>query len=134
MGVRGAETPSIGNGEGDNYYASTTVQVGGDVVYGVGGPVTTEENSNDVVGKALTDGVLGQIRANDEGKCRGPIDGNDHPQALWVFSSNACGVYDLEHISIAHAGRTSPAGVIVLASETGNFKLQAGTGMLLRVD
>ena len=134
MGVRHAQTPSVGMAEGDNFYALTTVQVGGDVVYGVGGPVTTAEDSNDVVGKALTHGVLGQVRANDSVKCRGPIDGNDHPQALWVFSSDACGVYDLEHISIAHSGRSDPAGVIVLASDTANFKLQAGAGMLLRVN
>jgi len=133
-GVREAQTPSVGMDEGDNFYALTTVQVGGDVVYGVGGPVTTAEDSNQVVGKALPAGVLGQVRAKEGTKCRGPINGNDRPQALWVFSSDACGAYDLEHISIEHAGRSDPAGVIVLASDNGAFKLQAGAGMLLRVN
>jgi hypothetical protein len=134
MAVREAQTPSVGMAEGDNFYALTTVQVGGDVVYGVGGPVTTAESPNDVVGKALTHGVLGQVRANEGGKCRGPIDGNNNPQALWVFSADACGVYDLEHISIVHSGRSNPIGAILLASNTDNLKLQAGTGMLLRVN
>jgi len=131
--VRDAETPTSVPGEGDNFYALTTVQVGGDVVYGVGGPVTTGEDSSHFVGKAGVDGVLGQVRAKEGTKCRGSIDGNDSAQALWVFSSDACGTYGLEHISIAHAGRTDPTGVIVLASDNGNLKIATGAGMLLRV-
>jgi hypothetical protein len=133
MEVRDAQTPTTAPGEGDNFYSLTTVQVGGDVVYGVGGPVTTAENSDQVVGKASTDGVLGPVRAKEGTKCRGAVDGNSFPQSLWVFSSDACGAYGLEHISIAHAGRTDPAGVIVLASNSGKLKIAAGTGMLLRV-
>lgn len=133
MEVRDAQTPTTAPGEGDIFNALTTVQVGGDVVYGVGGPVTTAENSDQVVGKAGADGVLGQVRAKEGTKCRGAINGNDSPQALWVFSSDACGAYGLEHVSIAHAGRTDPTGVIVLTSDSGKLKIAAGTGMLLRV-
>ncbi len=111
----------------------TTVQVGGDVVYGEGGPVTTADDGNQVVGKAVDGGVLVKVRAREGTRCRGALDGNDSPQALWVFSSDACGAYGLDHISIAHAGRTNPTGVIALASAAGNFKLHPGTGMLLRV-
>jgi hypothetical protein len=131
--VREADTPTTAPAEGDNFYALTTVQVGGDVVYGVGGPVTTAENSNQVVGKAGANGVLGQVRAREGAKCRGAIDVNDSPQALWVFSSDACGAYGLEHISIAHAGRTDPTGVIVLTSNNGKLRIPGGAGMLLRV-
>jgi hypothetical protein len=133
MEVRAAQTPPTAPGEGDDFYALTTVQVGGDLVYGVGGPVTTAENSDQVVGKAGADGVLGQIRAREGAKCRGAIDGNDSPQALWVFASDACGVYGLRHISIAHAGRTDPTGVIVLTSNRGKLRIPGGAGMLLRV-
>jgi hypothetical protein len=133
MEVLYAETPTTAPGEGDNFYALTTVQVGGDVVYGVGGPVTTADNSDQVVGKAGVDGVFGQVRAKEGTRCRGTIDGNDSPQALWVFSSDACGAYGLEHISIAHAGRTDPTGVIVLTSNNAKLKIPGGAGMLLRV-
>jgi len=133
MEVLDAQTPTTAPGEGDNFYSLTTVQVGGDVVYGVGGPVTTGENANQVVGRAGNDGVLGQVRAKEGAKCRGAVDGNGFPQALWVFSSNACGAYGLEHISIAHAGRTDPIGVMVLTSNSGNLKIPSGVGMLLRV-
>lgn len=134
VGVVEAQTPTTAPGQGDDFYALTTLQVGGDVVYGNGGPVTTGANSNDVVGKKLSDGVLGQVRAKEGTKCRGVIDGNDSPQALWVFSSDACGVYGMEHIRIAHAGRTEPIAVIVLASDQSTLKVAAGAGMLLRVN
>jgi hypothetical protein len=133
MRVAEAHIPPIGPGESDVYRWLTTVQIGGDVVYGEGGPVTTSDNPSEIVGKKVNDGVLGQVRANASAKCQGAIDGNDNPQALWVFSSDACGAYGLEHISIAHAGRTDPIGVIVLVSESGNLKIPGGAGMLLRV-
>jgi hypothetical protein len=133
MRVAEAHIPPIGPGESDVYRWLTTVQVGGDVVYGEGGPVTVGDNPNEIVGKKVNDGVLGQVRANASTKCRGAIEGNDNPQALWVFSSDACGAYGLDHISITHAGRTDPIGVIVLASESGNLKIASGAGMLLRV-
>jgi hypothetical protein len=82
------------------------------------------------------DGVLDQVNASSrQGKdCRGAVDGNSSPAAMWVFSSDACGTYGLSQIRIAHAGRTQPVGVIVLISEKGQLKLPSGAGMLLRVD
>jgi len=134
MRINEAQTPPIGPGESDVYRWLTTVQVGGDVVYGEGGPVTTHNDPNDVVGKAVTGGVLAQVRANEAAQCRGATDGNEAPQALWVFSSDACGTYGLEHIRIVSAGRSGPAGVIVFSSDKGNVKIPGGAGMLLRVN
>jgi hypothetical protein len=133
MQVIEAQTPPIGAGESEVFRWLTTVQVGGDVVYGSGGPVTSGDNSQ-TVGKQVNGGVLSQVRAKEGTKCRGAIDSNDNPQALWVFSSDACGTYGLEHIDIEHAGRTDPTGVIVLTSDSGDLKIPAGAGMLLRVN
>jgi hypothetical protein len=133
MRILEAQTPPIGPSESDVFRWLTTVQVGGDVVYGEGGPVTAGDHANQIVGREVHGGVLGQVRAKEGTKCGGAIDGNDNPQALWVFSSDACGTYGLEHISIAHAGRTDPTGVIILASDSGNLKIPGGAGMLLRV-
>lgn len=133
MAVFEAQIPPIGPSESDVYRWLTTVQVGGDVVYGEGGVVTAGDNANEIVGKAVNGGVLSQVRAREGTKCRGAIEGNDSPQALWVFSSDACGTYGLEHVSIAHAGRSDPIGVIVLTSDVGNLKLAGGAGLLLRV-
>jgi hypothetical protein len=133
MEVMNAQTPPIGPSEGDVYDWLTTVQVGGDVVYGVGGPVTSGEDPNDAVGKAIEGGVLSHVKANENGKCRGAMDGDDRPQALWVFSADACGTYGLSQVSIIHAGRTDPVGVIVFVSEKHTLKIAEGAGMLLRV-
>jgi hypothetical protein len=133
MQILYAQTPTTGPGESDVFDWLTTIQIGGDVVYGVGGPVAAAENANQIIGKSVPGGVLAQVRAKEGTNCRGPVDGNDSPQALWVFSSDACGAYGLAHLSIAHAGRTDPTGVIVLASDNGNVKVASGAGMLLRV-
>jgi len=128
--VEFAEIPPIGAGESDVYDWLTTVQVGGDVVYGHGGIVTNEGGA---VGRAVNNGVLVQISAKPGSKCRGPIEGNDRAQALWVFSSDACGLYGFPPLRINHAGRTEPVGEIVLTSDNGPVKIRSGSGMLLRV-
>jgi hypothetical protein len=132
--VHEAQTPTIPAGMGDNYYQLPTVQVGGDVVYGWGGPVTRSDDSSIVVGKAVADGVLSKVSAKEGMKCRGALYGNDSPQALWVFSSDACGVYAIDDLKIDHAGRTSPEGLIVLSSYAGKVLIRSGAGMLLRIN
>ena len=92
------------------------------------------EDASKAVGTSVGDGVLARANAKEGTKCRGSVEGNDSPQALWVFSTDACGVYGIEHLHIAHAGRAVPAGTIILASEMPNLKLRNGDGLLLRVN
>jgi hypothetical protein len=134
MDVMEAGVPSETPSEGTPYNWLPTTQIGGDAVYGVGGPVTSAENSSKVVGKSTGDGVLVAVSEKEGTKCRGVLSGNESLQALWVFSSDACGVYGIDHLAIAHAGRTDPRGTIVLASQKGNLELKTGDGLLLRVD
>ena len=124
-----------GTPEGPASSPLATTQIGGDVAYTSGG-VVTEASTGQVVGKSVNDGVLDQPNpANRQGRqCRGAVDGNDSPEAMWVFSSDSCGTYGLSSILVAHAGRTDPVGVIVLVSEKGHLKLPRGAGMLLRVE
>lgn len=130
MEVEEAQIPSVGPDKGTPNSAWTTVQIGGDVVYRGGGPVN---NGREDVGKPVAGGVLADVKQSPAG-CRGATDGNTQSQALWVFSSDACGVYGIEHLRIQKKGRTKPVGAIILASEKGPVKLPSGTGMLLRVD
>jgi hypothetical protein len=133
MDVEEAVLPDSGPGEGDVARWLDTTQIGGDRVYGVGGPVTSAQDSSFVVGKSVNDGVLVRVRRKDGTKCRGPMDGNNNPQALWVFSSDACGVYGISNLYIVHAGRSEPVGTIVLEMQGHGAKIRGAAGMLLRV-
>ena len=132
--VAEARVPEEAPSEGTPYNWLPTTQIGGDSVYGVGGPVMSAEDTSKVIGKSTGDGVLAQVMAKEDKGCRGAISGNDQPQALWVFSSDACGTYGIDHLKIAHAGRTDPKGTIFLASESPKLALRSGDGLLLRVD
>ena len=130
MDVEDAEVPSTGPDRGTPWAWVTRNLIGGEVAYGEGGPVA---RGDQVVGQALYGGVLVPLRAQPGSHCRSDIAGNTQPQALWVFSSDACGVYGLEGVEVPHAGRTAPIGKITLTSKQGDLKISGGTGMLLRV-
>jgi hypothetical protein len=134
MTVIEAGVPDEAPAEGAPHDWLPTTQIGGDSVYGMWGPVMSWNDASEVVGKSVGDGVLARPRSKEGAECRGELEGNENPQALWVFSTDACGVYGIEHLNIVHAGRTDPVGKIVLASETRNVKLKNGDGLLLRVN
>jgi len=131
VAVSNAQIPDTGADRGTPESAWTTTQVGGDSVYRGGGHV---EGINGIVGEPVAGGVLSHIYANEEGGCRGPINPNDSLQALWVFSSNACGAYGFSDLKIRHTGRTAPTGQITLDSASGPVKIERGAGLLLRVN
>jgi hypothetical protein len=131
MAVEAAQLPESGPDRGTSQNAWTTDQIGGEVVYRGGGPVADGLRP---VGEPTYGGVLVHVSANPGTPCRGEIEGNDRLQALWVFSSDACGVYDFADLTIVHAGRTNLVGDITLASDKGDVNVRAGSGMLLRVN
>lgn len=132
MSIVDAQTPETGVGEGDDWRWQTRDLIGGDTVYGVGGEVTNAEGQR--VGIGVESGILSTVSANESRGCRGQVGDNQNPQALWVFSSDACGVYGLDGIRIGHAGRNPPTGVIILHSNRGALKVPRGAGLLLRVN
>jgi hypothetical protein len=129
MDVAEARVPATGPDRGTSDYYWVTEQIGGETVYHGGGAVT---DGLHVVGRSTGDGVLVNVSA--EGKCRDGMEGNERPQAMWLFSSDACGLYDLPGLEIVHAGRTDPVGEIRLRAEHGNVNVRAGSGVLLRED
>ena len=131
MAVEQAQLPETGPDRGTSANAWTTDQIGGEVVYRGGGLVADGLRP---VGESTTNGVLVHLSTKPGSKCRDDIEGTDRLQATWVFSSDACGVYDIPNLEIAHAGRTNPLGEITLASDKGDVNVRAGSGILLRVD
>jgi hypothetical protein len=131
MNVAEADVPATGPDRGTPWAWRTRNLIGGEVAYGEGGPVA---RGTQIVGRALADGVLVPIESSPAFGCRGEIAGNTQLQALWVFSSDACGVYGIDHVQITHAGRSAPVGEITLTSKQGNLKIARGSGMLLRVN
>jgi hypothetical protein len=110
----------------------TTVQIGGDVVYRGGGPVRSRSG---VVGKPVDGGVLVRLDPNPARGCRNDGTG-ERAQALWLFSSDACGSYGLPDVTIVPSERNAPAdatGEFELKSAKGNVVLKSGCGLLLRV-
>jgi hypothetical protein len=130
--VEEAQLPFWTPDRGTPSSAWTTVQIGGDeIVYRGGGHVI---NGDRIVGEPVPDGVLARVSAKAGTDCRGTVEGNDRPQALWLFASDACGTFGYPRVRITHAGRTDPAGQIVLTSTDGDLKVRSGSGMLLRVN
>ena len=91
-------------------------------------------NGRTIVGEAVYGGVLSRTRPNLDKGCRGAVAGNEQPQSLWIFSSDACGAYGYPHVTIVRAGRRDPQGEIVLTSACDrSLNVRRGTAMLLRV-
>jgi len=90
MDVSEAEVPESGPDRGTSENEWTTDQIGGEVVYR-GGVVA--HGSNIVGNSAFGSGVLVHVSSRPGTKCRGEVANSDELQALWVFSSDACGLY-----------------------------------------
>jgi len=124
-----AQMPENGGDRGlPSVLDQTTRQIGGEQVYRGGGHVARGITT---VGEPTADGALGRLNANPP--CRGSIAGNDRPQALWIFSTDACGLYGYDDLTVENSGRSDPVGTIVLASPTGKINIRTGSAFLLRI-
>jgi hypothetical protein len=128
--VQEAQIPVDGVSRGMTPETWDTEQIGGDQVYRGGGPVAVGEM---VVGEPTPWGVLAYPRTKVGMPCRGVVGQANKPQAMWLFSSDACGVYGFANLRIEHAGRADPEGAILLESTDNKLSLMSGSGMLLRV-
>jgi hypothetical protein len=110
---------------------ASTVQIGGDYRFGDGDKVRNRHK--ETVGKAVPGGVLVYVSANPKMGCDGPPAGDNQPQALWLFSADACGVYGLKGVQLTHNGQSAPLGEITLHFKKADMVLRAGDGLLLTV-
>ena len=128
--VEEAETPEDMAMRGTVPQNATTRQIGGQQVYRGGGPVAEGMTP---VGKPVAYGMVAQPLTRPGKSCRAEVSENRTPQAFWVFSSDACGLFGYRGLRIEHAGRTAPSGQIVFTSSGHRLVLQSGSGLLLRV-
>ena len=122
--VANAQLPSNGANPPQDWI---TRQIGGEVVNRGRGLLISGDG---VVGKYLQSGdVVGKLTPNPEGGCVGG-DGYDQEQALWLFSTSACGPHSLKNLKIAQNGITGTLATITLVS-TGDIEIRGGSGWLL---
>lgn len=127
--VQGAGTPTNAD---ENSAAWTTQQIGGDIVYRGGGPVTA--SWGETVGKPLNDGVMSRLLApRNELVLKGMhCAPSDKLHALGLFASTACAVYGFPSLTIEHDGFDKPKGQIALVSQSQSVKIRAGSQFLLQ--
>lgn len=129
--VRAAQAPLTGGDVGSPPGWANTIQIGGDIRYGDGGPVRNQKKQR--VGKGVPGGVLVHVQADPKRGCDGPKPGEDFLRATWVFSASACGVYGFKGVNIVHNGSSDPLGQIILHFDKADSKLEAGTALLLQI-
>jgi hypothetical protein len=106
-----------------------TQQVGGDFVFRGRGYVSSDQGK---VGRWNGNGVWGRL---DPGADCTDADINKEEQALWVFSTSACGTYGYEKkLIITHDGHAAPLGQITLDSTAKNLEVRGGSGWMLLVN
>jgi hypothetical protein len=122
-----AKTPIDAISTYESSYGWTTKQVGGDVVFRSRGYIASPQGK---VGRWNGTGTWGKLTPG--GDCLA-TDSNDQEQALWVFSTTACGAYGLEDLKIVHTGSSAPFGQITLESPK-DILIRGGSGWFLLVN
>jgi hypothetical protein len=131
MAVHEAQMPFAEVDETTPLGWASTIQIGGDFRFGDGSRV--RNRYKETVGRAVPGGVLVNVSANPKMGCDGPVAGDNQPQALWLFSADACGVYGLKGVQLTHNGQSAPFGEITLHFKKADMVLRAGAGLLLTV-
>jgi len=121
--VAEAQSPVNSNRDSENNWV--TRQVGGDVVKRGQGKAFSRagETGRWLHGSA----VMMKLAPMPELGCPSGA-GYDREQALWIFSSGACGAYGWKNVTIDRGAKT--AGAIVLRS-TEKVEIRGGSGWLL---
>ena len=125
--VAQAQVPINSNPDMQSASQWVTRQVGGDVVNRSQNKVGTPDG---LAGTWLEGtSVAIKLTPNVDAGCPGGP-GYDRPQAVWIFSSSACGTYDLGNARIASSGATPPLGNVSISSDR-NLQIRGGSGWLL---
>lgn len=118
------------SGNGTSVWDLNLSQIGGQIAYS--GQKVVKWNGQ-VVGRIPQPGaVLAVPMANPEFGCAGP-GANTAEQAFWVFSSNACGIYgDNDMTLVSGIGGASPGHIVFKSPK--KITARGGSGWLLQVN
>ena len=118
------------SGNGTSIWDLNMSQVGGQIAYNGQKVVKWKDQ---VVGRIPQPGaVLAVPMANPQFGCAGP-GANKSDQAFWVFSTNACGIYGNEDMTLASGmGGTSPGRIVFKSPK--KITVRGGSGWLLQVN
>jgi hypothetical protein len=119
-----AGVPVDANSDYESSQSWTTKQVGGEIVFRGRGYVSSDKGR---VGIYNGTGVWGKVPAS--GDCPAG-DGSNPQQALWIFSTTACGIYGFEHTKLDQSGLTPPLDQIAFSSDK-DIDIRGGSGWLL---
>jgi hypothetical protein len=75
-----------------------------------------------VVGRPAPAGVISEVSTPARSNGRSVAGGRGSPQALWLFSADACGLYGFPDVVFTHAGSTPPIGEVALTSSHNKLK------------
>lgn len=123
--------PSADSGYGTTSWDLNMSLIGGQISYN--GKKIVKAPNGQVVGKVPQPGaVLAIPMANSERGCGGPT-GNSAEQAFWLFSTDACGIYDEKDMTFVNGIGGATPGQIVLESPN-KLEVRGGSGWLLQVN
>lgn len=125
-----ARQPANQSGYDSNVWNWNVRQVGGEVAFG--GRQVVLDAAEQVVASMPSPGVvIGKARPNPERGCTAAVD-NALEQALWVFSTDACGVYGFENVKLERPEASQPRDQITLVAPN-KVLVRGGSGLLLAV-
>ena len=118
------------SGNGTSVWDLNLSQIGGQIAYT--GQKIVKWNGQ-VVGRIPQPGwVLAVPMANPEFGCAGP-GANTAEQAFWVFSTNACGIYGNNDMTLVSGlGGTGPGQIVFKSPKS--ITVRGGSGWLLQVN
>lgn len=118
-------------GPGTSVWDLNFSQVGGQIGYS--GDKIVKAPNGQIVGRVVQPGqIIGVPMANPERGCVGPASGATE-QAFWLFSTDACGLYDEKGLTYISGIGGQNAGQITLKSPK-NFSVRGGSAWLLQVN
>ena len=116
-------------GPGTSVWDLNVSQIGGQIAYN--GAKIVKAPNGQVVGRVVEPGaIVGMPMANPAHGC--PTGGTGE-QAFWLFSTDACGIYDVKGLTYTSGIGGQDPGKIVLKSAK-KFEVRSGSAWLLQVN